>query len=96
MLGGLLSGHLYATSRQHGFYLSWYSDQLLILARDLGNRLLPAFEMSPTKIPWPRIHLQKGILLTETQESCAAGAGSLLLEFATLSRLTKDPMYEVS
>ncbi len=31
---------------------------------------------------------------TELTETCSAGAGSLVLEFATLSRLTGDPRYE--
>ena len=30
----------------------------------------------------------------ETLETCAAGAGSLILEFATLSRLTGDDRFE--
>jgi len=31
----------------------------------------------------------------EKTETCLAGAGTLLLEFGTLSRLTGDPTYEV-
>ncbi|KAK4051547.1 hypothetical protein OIV83_002687 [Microbotryomycetes sp. JL201] len=95
MLGGLLSGHLLATDPKRGYALPWYSGELLILATDLANRLLPAFQ-TPTGIPYARIHLQKGIRKGETFETCSAGAASLLLEFATLSRLTSDPKYEAA
>ena len=32
--------------------------------------------------------------ITENTETCSAGAGTLLLEFITLSRLTGDPRFE--
>lgn len=32
----------------------------------------------------------------ETLETCTAGAGTLLLEFGVLSRLSGSPIYEVS
>lgn len=64
------------------------------LARDLGQRLLPAFEHSLTGLPWARVNLRHGLSRTENMETCSAAAGSLLLEFATLSRLTGDGVYE--
>ncbi|GAA6041395.1 hypothetical protein JCM8097_005223 [Rhodosporidiobolus ruineniae] len=80
-----------------GFDLPWYRGELLHLAHDLGRRLLPAFN-TPTGIPFARIHLQRGLRgkdgKSESGETCSAGAGSLLLEFITLSRLTSDPIYE--
>ncbi|GAA5853909.1 hypothetical protein JCM8547_008154 [Rhodosporidiobolus lusitaniae] len=80
-----------------GFALPWYRGELLELAQDLGRRLLPAFE-TPTGIPYARVHLQKGLRgkggKDESGETCSAGAGSLLLEFITLSRLTSDPIFE--
>lgn len=96
VLGGLLSGHMWATDRKRGFYLPWYEGQLLTLARDLGNRLLPAFasNASASGIPVARVHLQKGVLPYESIDTCTAGGGSLLLEFAALSRLTGDDVYE--
>jgi mannosidase alpha-like ER degradation enhancer 1 len=95
VLGGLLSAHIYATDPTllGGYKLSNYKDELLALAVDLADRLLPAFD-SPTGIPYPRINLRTGLVLGETSETCAAGAGSLVLEFGTLSRLTGDPTYE--
>ncbi|KAL8811627.1 MAG: hypothetical protein Q9200_001655 [Gallowayella weberi] len=92
-----------------------YDGQLLRLAKDLADRLLPAFP-TDTGIPYPRVNLRHGIpfysesplhrdaengMCQKTQqrspeltETCSAGAGSLLLEFTTLSRLTGDPQYE--
>lgn len=98
ILGGLLSGHLYAIGEFGGVYpppkdlvvmphtltvangsLDWvirgyahpesegspkaykYSSHLLDLAHDLGERLLPAFEMSESGIPYPRVNLRHGL-----------------------------------
>lgn len=89
-----LAGHQLASSTSpHGFSLKWYKGELLTLARDLGRRLLPAFNTS-TGIPYARIHLQHGVRKAESRETCTAGAGSLMLEFGTLSRLTGDPVFE--
>lgn len=93
-----------------------YDGQLLRLATDLANRLLPAF-YTPTGLPYPRVNLRHGVPFyansplnmdpehgqcskdpnekgAEVTETCSAGAGSLVLEFSTLSRLTGDPKYE--
>ena len=95
MLGGLISAHQLATSPHHNFTLPWYENQLLTLALDLGHRLLPAFTSSQTGMPYARVNLRHGVVRDESQETCAAGAGSLLLEFVTLSRLTGDVVFEV-
>ncbi|QRW05174.1 glycoside hydrolase family 47 protein [Ceratobasidium sp. AG-Ba] len=94
-MGGLLSAHMFASDLvgNWGFGLPWYRDELLHLAHDLGKRLLPAFETS-TGIPFARINLRHGVPPRETFETCTAGAGSLLLEFTALSRLTGDPRFE--
>ncbi|CAD6501416.1 BgTH12-01668 [Blumeria graminis f. sp. triticale] len=87
-----------------------YNGQLLRLALDLAQRILPAF-YTPTGIPYPRVNLRHGIPFyrnsamyesqgfseneeAETTETCTAGAGSLVLEFTTLSRLTHDSRFE--
>ncbi|KAF8639449.1 hypothetical protein AX16_010304 [Volvariella volvacea WC 439] len=93
VLGGLLSGHIFANSSDHPFHLPWYRGELLDLAYDLGERLLPAFA-TPTGLPYARINLRHGLMKGETVETCTAGAGSLILEFATLSRLTGDSRFE--
>lgn len=54
VLGGLLSAHIFASRRNQPFYLPWYNDELLHMAHDLGNRLLPAFS-TPTGIPYARV-----------------------------------------
>ncbi|KAL2133833.1 hypothetical protein VTI74DRAFT_1599 [Chaetomium olivicolor] len=88
-----------------------YDGQLLRLAFDLGQRLLPAF-YTKTGMPYPRVNLRHGIPFytnsplhddspietaegpPEITETCSAGAGSLVLEFSVLSRLTGDPRFE--
>ena len=93
VLGGLLSAHQLAVDNTLGFKIEWYKGELLALAKDLGDRLMPAFE-SPTHIPFPRVNLMTGVLSYEVPEACSAGAGTLILEFGVLSRLTGNPKYE--
>ncbi|KAF8076303.1 alpha mannosidase-like protein [Lyophyllum atratum] len=93
VLGGLLSGHIFANQTGQPFHLPWYRGELLSMAHDLGKRLLPAFD-TPTGLPYARINLRHGVMKGETLETCTAGAGSLILEFATLSRLTGDDRFE--
>ncbi|KAI5475825.1 ER degradation enhancer, mannosidase alpha-like 1, glycoside hydrolase family 47 protein [Pseudohyphozyma bogoriensis] len=95
MMGGLLSAHhlaLPSPTNKRGFALPWYNSELLYLAHDLGVRLLPAF-ITPTGIPYARVHLQKGVSPKETTETCVAAATSLLLEFTLLSHLTDTPVF---
>lgn len=54
VLGGLLSGHQFASAPAQPFYIPWYRDELLNMAHDLGKRLLPAFK-TPTGIPFARV-----------------------------------------
>ena len=54
VLGGLLSAHIFASRSDQPFYLPWYKDELLHMAHDLGNRLLPAFS-TPTGIPYAKV-----------------------------------------
>jgi hypothetical protein len=93
-----------------------YDGQMLRLATDLAERLMPAF-YTPTGLPYPRVNLRHGVPFyanspyntdaengqcnndpdekgTEITETCSAGAGSLVLEFSTLSRLTGEPKFE--
>ncbi|CAG8493880.1 12712_t:CDS:10 [Ambispora gerdemannii] len=93
-LGSLLSAHLFATDPQFGFTIDWYKTELLDLASDLGERLLLAFQHSKTGLPFPRVNLKYGVPQDETHETCTAGAGTLILEFGVLSRLTNDSRFE--
>ena len=70
-----------------------YDGWLLERAAEVGERLLPAFE-TKTGIPYHRVHLLEGVPKGETEQTCLAAAGTLLLEFGALSRLTGDHRFE--
>lgn len=123
---GLLSAHLLAEFLKKKECLvdacfHWYRGELLEMAKDLGYRLLPAFNTS-TGIPRmkffnfrktgfrktgsltqsfyysdARINLKNGMKskdLSNSRETCTACAGTMLLEFAALSRLSGEPIFE--
>eukprot|EP00903_Cladosiphon_okamuranus_P007652 g7420.t1 len=98
VLGGLLSAHQIATELGASGRLGppgWYNGELLSLAHDLGKRLLPAFD-TPLGIPVHRVNLKKGIPRGETRNTCSAAAGTFLVEFGALSRLSGDPSFEAA
>ena len=79
LLGGLLSG-----------YQLTHDERLLAKARELGDRLMPAFG-SPTGLPYVNVNLHTGA--TSGTATNPAETGTLLLEFGVLSKLTRDPKY---
>ncbi|HJU54184.1 MAG TPA: glycoside hydrolase family 47 protein, partial [Pyrinomonadaceae bacterium] len=79
LLGGLLSSYQLTGDRR-----------LLALAEDLGTRLLPAFE-SPTGLPYRYVNLKTGKV--RGAETNPAEAGTLLVEFGALARLTNKPLF---
>jgi Glycosyl hydrolase family 47 len=79
LLGGLISS-----------YQLTGDQRLLKLAEDLGNRLLPVFE-SPTGLPYRYVNLRSGKVRGEVTNP--AEAGTLLIEFGTLSKLTHKPIF---
>jgi ER degradation enhancer, mannosidase alpha-like 2 len=79
LLGGLLSSYQLSGDKQ-----------LLSLAEDLGNRLLPVFN-SPTGLPYVYVNLRTG--QTRDPVTNPAETGTLLLEFGTLSKLTGRPVF---
>jgi mannosidase alpha-like ER degradation enhancer 2 len=79
LLGGLLSAHQIDGD-----------PAFLALARDLGDRLLPAFD-SPTGMPYRFVNLRTGAV--RGRVSNPAEIGTLTLEFGTLSGLTGDDRY---
>ena len=95
VLGGLLAGHELAQGGPLGVPVEGYRGELLELARDLGERLLPAFK-TPTGMPFGSVHLQDGVLPLETPVTSTACAGTLALEFGRLSRLTGDPAFRLA
>ncbi|XP_071016587.1 ER degradation-enhancing alpha-mannosidase-like protein 1 [Oncorhynchus clarkii lewisi] len=97
ILGSLISAHILLTDTKHPFGnvgLVDYDNELLHLAHDLAVRLLPAFENTSTGIPYPRVNLKSGVPPDSINETCTAGAGSLLVEFGILSRLIGDSTFE--
>ncbi|NP_001091440.1 ER degradation enhancing alpha-mannosidase like protein 1 L homeolog precursor [Xenopus laevis] len=97
ILGSLLSAHIILTDTKQPFgnmTLSDYDNELLHMAHDLAVRLLPAFENTKTGMPYPRVNLKKGVPPDSRNETCTAGAGSLLVEFGILSRLLGDSTFE--
>ncbi|XP_036824566.1 ER degradation-enhancing alpha-mannosidase-like protein 3 isoform X2 [Oncorhynchus mykiss] len=100
VLGGLLGGHSMAVMlKDTGYHMQWYQDELLHMAKDVGLRLLPAFNTS-SGLPYPRVNLKHGLRSPESRtgtetDTCTACAGTIILEFAALSRFTGDPVFEV-
>uniref|UniRef100_A0AAR2KX79 alpha-1,2-Mannosidase n=1 Tax=Pygocentrus nattereri TaxID=42514 RepID=A0AAR2KX79_PYGNA len=99
VLGGLLGAHVMADLlKQRGEKMQWYGDELLHMAKDLGYRLLPAFNTT-SGLPYPRVNLRYGVVNplsrtgTET-DTCTACAGTMILEFAALSRLSGESVFE--
>src|SRR5437667_7187600 len=79
LLGGLLSNYQLTADKR-----------LLALAEDLGNRLLPVFE-SPTGLPYRYVNLKTGKVRGNVTNP--AEAGTLLIEFGTLARLTHRQVF---
>ncbi|XP_056288995.1 ER degradation-enhancing alpha-mannosidase-like protein 3 [Pseudoliparis swirei] len=99
VLGGLLGAHVMADLlRQRGERMLWYRDELLHMAKELGHRLLPAFNTT-SGLPYPKVNLRYGVLnpLSRTgteSDTCTACAGTMILEFAALSRLSGNSVFE--
>jgi mannosyl-oligosaccharide alpha-1,2-mannosidase len=80
VVGGLLSG--YHASRNPG---------VLAKAKDLADRIMPAFEQSPTGMPWRFVNLHTGAV--SGSGNVLAEIGTCVTEFGDLSNLTGDPKY---
>nr|CAD2206147.1 unnamed protein product [Meloidogyne enterolobii] len=90
MVGGLISAHLMSLlvkQRKDRQRMEWYSDQLLKMATDLADRLLPAFN-STSGVPYSRVNLKKGLLpsLKRQHDTCTA--------VVEQCRLSGRPVYE--
>lgn len=52
---GLLGGHVAAAYlKRRKLSVLWYQDELLTMAKEVGDRLLPAFNTT-TGMPYPRV-----------------------------------------
>jgi hypothetical protein len=79
ILGGLVSA-----------YQTTGDERLLAKADELATRLLPAFK-SKTGMPYRFVNLKTGAV--NGVESNPAEIGTLILEWGTLAKLTKKPIY---
>jgi hypothetical protein len=80
IVGGLIAGYE-ATGR----------GSLLARAREFADRLLPAFTKSPTGVPYTHVNMRTGAVRGSTVP--LAEAGTSVMEFGMLSRLTGDSRY---
>jgi len=80
MVGGLLAG-----------YLATKNAGLLAKAKELADRLLPAFTKSPTGMPYRFVNLHSGAV--SVPANFVAEIGTNLAELGTLARLTGDDRY---
>lgn len=80
-LGGLLGAHTLSGK-----------EIFLERAQELGGRLLPAFQ-SPSRMPWPTVNLARGTSKTSTQPVILSEAGSLQVEFRSLTARTGDARF---
>jgi mannosyl-oligosaccharide alpha-1,2-mannosidase len=78
MLGGLLAAHHACGDAR-----------LLALAHDLAGRLAPAFERSPTGMPYRFVNLRTGAVRRDPA-TFPAEVGSYLPEWGTLAKLTGE------
>lgn len=79
LLGGLLTAYEIDGDKK-----------FLALAKDLGDRLMPAFN-SKTGMPYRFVHLQTG--KTKDGINNPAEIGTLMMEFGMLSKITGDKKY---
>ena len=92
VLGGLLSSHIIAASNADRFDpKAPYKGELLDAAEAVAQRLIPAF-MTATGIPCVSVS-RNGTWNCLHNTTTVADAGSLLIEWNTLSRLTGKPIY---
>ncbi|KAM8933491.1 endoplasmic reticulum mannosyl-oligosaccharide 1,2-alpha-mannosidase [Pelodytes ibericus] len=84
ILGGLLSTYHLTTDAM-----------FLDKAKDIGTRLLPAFN-TPSKVPYSDVNIGRGTAHPPrwTSDSTVAEVTSVQLEFRELSRLTGDDRYQ--
>jgi mannosyl-oligosaccharide alpha-1,2-mannosidase len=80
MVGGLLSA-----------WCATHDKKLLALAKDLTDRLSPAFTKSPTGMPYRFVNLKSGAV--RDPESYPAEIGTYIAEWGTLSKATGDKRY---
>jgi len=76
--------------------MGWYANlniakKLLALAKDMADRLSPAFTKSPTGMPYRFVNLKTGAV--RDPKSFPAEIGTYIAEWGTLSKATGDNRY---
>eukprot|EP01065_Artemidia_motanka_P027204 TRINITY_DN32422_c0_g1_i1.p1 TRINITY_DN32422_c0_g1~~TRINITY_DN32422_c0_g1_i1.p1 ORF type:complete len:1227 (+),score=363.49 TRINITY_DN32422_c0_g1_i1:67-3681(+) len=89
VLGGLISAHMLA---ERLIPKQEYGGELLRMAEQLGEQLLPAFD-TPTGVPYNEINLRKGVNHRAGHVTCPAASGTLILEFGVLGAITGECKY---
>jgi mannosidase alpha-like ER degradation enhancer 1 len=89
ILGGLLSNYLFAVDEG----MSYESRALLYMSVEIADKLIPAF-LTPTGLPVSKVNLKTGSTYGQPRDVCTACAGTFILEFGLLSRLTGNSLYE--
>ena len=93
VLGGLLSAHIIAARNAGRFNpAAPYRGQLLAHAEAVAQALMPAFD-TPTGIPCSTVSSSAASWECLFAETTPADAGTLLLEWRTLARLTGKEVY---
>ncbi|KAG9332586.1 hypothetical protein JZ751_014684 [Albula glossodonta] len=83
------------TCCQNGLGWKWrWGGPVLVHSSTWQKKLPVNFFQTPTGMPYGTVNLLTGVNPTETPVTCTAGVGTFILEFATLSRLTGDPIFE--
>lgn len=92
-LGRLLSAHMFAVNKHLALLPEgMYKDELLTLAIDIADRLMPVLE-TDTGIPYGSVNLRRGKQTGGNPNANSAEVGSLTMEFTMLSVLTGDIKY---
>lgn len=92
VLGGLLSGHQFASKEGQQFHLPWYKGELLDMAKDLGERLLPAFA-TPTGMPYARVLLSCWLVFVRELMNSSLISDTVLCEAKRLKRVSFVAVY---
>lgn len=91
---GLLGGHSLAIMlKEKGEYMQWYNDELLQMAKQLGYKLLPAFNTT-SGLPYPRVSSSEkydSLYIFPLPKNKTKRKSARRKQFLTCLRLEKEP-----